>query len=200
MIAFVRGEIAQVEADALVVDVNGLGYRVFATPKTIARARQLKGAVKLFTSYQVREDSAQLFGFLTEEERAMFGKLLGVSGIGARSAMAVLSQLTIHELSAAVVTNDIAAIARAPGVGKKTAQRIALELRDKIDNAELTGFSGDAGAPPVAGNAASDAIAALMALGYNSAEATRAVSAAAKEAQGTEDIIRMALKAMDKGR
>ncbi len=200
MIAFVRGEIAQVEADALVVDVNGLGYRVFATPNTIARARQLKGAVKLFTSYQVREDSAQLFGFLTEEERAMFGKLLGVSGIGARSAMAVLSQLTIHELSAAVVTNDIAAIARAPGVGKKTAQRIALELRDKIDNAELTGFSGDAGAPPVAGNAASDAIAALMALGYNSAEATRAVSAAAKEAQGTEDIIRMALKAMDKGR
>lgn len=200
MIAFVRGEIAQVEADALVVDVNGLGYRVFATPNTIARARQLKGAVKLFTSYQVREDSAQLFGFLTEEERAMFGKLLGVSGIGARSAMAVLSQLTIHELSAAVVTNDIAAIARAPGVGKKTAQRIALELRDKIDNAELTGFSGDAGAPRVAGNAASDAIAALMALGYNSAEATRAVSAAAKEAQGTEDIIRMALKAMDKGR
>ena len=200
MIAFVRGEIAQVEADALVVDVNGLGYRVFATPNTIARARQLKGAVKLFTSYQVREDSAQLFGFLTEEERAMFGKLLGVSGIGARSAMAVLSQLTIHELSAAVVTNDIAAIARAPGVGKKTAQRIALELRDKIDNAELTGFSGDAGAPPVAGNAASDAIAALMALGYNSAEATRAVSAAAKETQGTEDIIRMALKAMDKGR
>jgi Holliday junction DNA helicase RuvA len=200
LIAFVRGEIAQVEADALVVDVNGLGYRVFATPNTIARARQLKGAVKLFTSYQVREDSAQLFGFLTEEERAMFGKLLGVSGIGARSAMAVLSQLTIHELSAAVVTNDIAAIARAPGVGKKTAQRIALELRDKIDNAELTGFSGDAGAPPVAGNAASDAIAALMALGYNSAEATRAVSAAAKEAQGTEDIIRMALKAMDKGR
>lgn len=200
MIAFVRGEIAQVEADALVVDVNGLGYRVFATPNTIACARQLKGAVKLFTSYQVREDSAQLFGFLTEEERAMFGKLLGVSGIGSRSAMAVLSQLTIHELSAAVVTNDIAAIARAPGVGKKTAQRIALELRDKIDNAELTGFSGDAGAPPVAGNAASDAIAALMALGYNSAEATRAVSAAAKEAQGTEDIIRMALKAMDKGR
>ena len=200
MIAFVRGEIAQVEADALVVDVNGLGYRVFATPNTLARARQLKGAVKLFTSYQVREDSAQLFGFLTEEERAMFGKLLGVSGIGARSAMAVLSQLTIHELSAAVVTNDIAAIARAPGVGKKTAQRIALELRDKIDNAELTGFSGDAGAPRVAGNAASDAIAALMALGYNSAEATRAVSAAAKEAQGTEDIIRMALKAMDKGR
>ena len=161
MIAFVRGEIAQVEADALVVDVNGLGYRVFATPNTIACARQLKGAVKLFTSYQVREDSAQLFGFLTEEERAMFGKLLGVSGIGSRSAMAVLSQLTIHE---------------------------------------LTGFSGDAGAPPVAGNAASDAIAALMALGYNSAEATRAVSAAAKEAQGTEDIIRMALKAMDKGR
>lgn len=201
MIAFVRGELAAVDGDSVIVDVGGVGYRVYVTPNTIARLGPAGKQVKLLTSYQVREDSATLFGFLTREERVMFGRLLGVTGIGAKIAMAVLSQLTASELATAIVTNDANAIARAPGVGKKTAQRVCLELKDKIDNSELAGGVEirDVEMPGNAASPSADAVQALMSLGYNSAEAAKAVAAAAKGLPGaaTEDLIMAALRAMD---
>ena len=165
---------------------------------TLALAPSVGEKMKCFTHLSVREDALELFGFATREDKTMFLKLTSVSGVGAKSAIGILSALSVRDLSLAIVTGDAAALSRAPGVGKKTAQRLILELKDKVDNDELVG-AGAAVAPQSRAqtpDAAGEAIEALMALGYQSSEAARAVSSLSPLPDTADEIIRQALKSM----
>ena len=138
MYAHFDGVIAEKTADSIVLDVNGVGYLLMVSAQTLAQAGQAGARMKLYAYLSVREDAMELFGFATREEKHMFERLRGVSGIGSRTALAILSTLSVKDLSIALVAGDAAALARTPGVGKKTAQRLVLELRDKVEDAELT--------------------------------------------------------------
>jgi Holliday junction DNA helicase RuvA len=151
---------------------------------------------KCYAHLSVREDAKELFGFYSREEKAMFLRLCSVTGIGPKTALGVLSAMSVRELTIALLTGDAAALARAPGIGKKTAQRLILELRDKIDGTEeLT--SGQVSPVPARGGPAADAIEALMSLGYASSEAAAAVARVASESDRTDELIRLALKGMN---
>lgn len=171
------------DRDALVIDVGGVGFRVSATAGARAAVTGQGGnEARIFTEMLVREDSIDLFGFETAQERELFKILREVKGIGPKTALSILSALGVSRLVTAVSTGDVHTLASAPGVGKRTAERLAMELRDKVGGLALDGVPGmgnaigasagmDAGAP-------ADAAAALVALGYSSGEADRAVAAA----------------------
>ncbi len=182
MIASVRGEIIDIEDDALVVTVNGIGLRVYAPLNRMQGAYRLNDEIFLYTHLIVREDQWTLFGFPGKEELALFKLILNISGIGGKSALMVLSQLSPGEIAGAVDAGDAKPFERVSGIGKKTAQRIVLELKDKI--AKL----GIAGAPVVEKPKETaveidngDAVAALCQLGYTAAEAKKAVVAVVSE-------------------
>jgi|FLYL01.1.fsa_nt_gi Holliday junction DNA helicase RuvA len=185
MIARLTGTIAGRGPDHLVVDVNGVGYLVFVPAGLVARALP-DSSVTLYTHMVVREDSLTLYGFAEAHEERLFETLLGVSGVGPKAALALLSALSADELAGAIAAGNAAALARAPGVGKKLASRIVLELREKM---------GAAGAAPAAAGVESEEVAAaLMALGYSQAEANEAVARADLETAGTlEEKVRLAL-------
>ena len=197
MYAHIDGILCEKEADRLVIDCGGVGYELTVSAATLQQAPALGERMKCYTVLSVREDDMELFGFYSKEERSMYQKLRGVNGVGPRIALAILSTLSVRDLSVALVTGDAAALARAPGIGKKTAQRLVLELKDKVDNQELGGV-GAAISPEAVpgGDAAGEAIEALMALGYASSEAAKAVSRVSGEAQRADEIIRLALKSM----
>lgn len=195
MYAYLRGTVEELYADSLALDVNGVGYQVIVSSaliQSLVRGSQ----VKLYTYYQVREDAHVLYGFLSQAQKTMFLRLISVSGIGPKLGMAVMSHLTISDLALALVTGDVTALSRVPGVGKKTAQRLILELKEKVDNSELASGEYAVSSAPV-GNAAAEAVTALMALGINSADAQKAVRSLAGEYTLVEDIIRAVLKQMD---
>ena len=193
MYYYVNGTVAEIDAGLAVIDCSGVGYACATTNYTLSQLK--KGApAKLYTYLNVREDAMELFGFYSREEKRMFERLRSVSGVGPRMALSILSSMPLNDLSIALVAGDAAALTRVPGIGKKTAQRLVLELRDKVDDAELTGQSAAAAAP--AGSAESEAIAALMALGYASSEAARAVSAVAGKAAKADEMIFLALKSL----
>lgn len=194
MFAHIEGTVAEKNADSIVLDVHGVGFLLTVSGATLAAAPAAGERMKLYTVLNVREDAMELFGFYSREEKRMFERLRSVSGVGPRMALSILSSMPLNDLSIALVAGDAAALTRVPGIGKKTAQRLVLELRDKVDDAELTGQSAAAAAP--AGSAESEAIAALMALGYASSEAARAVSAVAGKATKTDEIIFLALKSL----
>ncbi len=182
MIASVRGEIIDIEDDALVVTVNGIGLRVYAPLNRMQGAYRLNDEIFLYTHLIVREDQWTFFGFPGKEELALFKLILNISGIGGKSALMVLSQLSPGEIAGAVDAGDAKPFERVSGIGKKTAQRIVLELKDKI--AKL----GIAGAPVVEKPKETaveidngDAVAALCQLGYTAAEAKKAVVAVVSE-------------------
>lgn len=182
MIASVRGEIIDIEDDALVVTVNGIGLRVYAPLNRMQGSYRLNDEIFLYTHLIVREDQWTLFGFPGKEELALFKLILNISGIGGKSALMVLSQLSPGEIAGAVDAGDAKPFERVSGIGKKTAQRIVLELKDKI--AKL----GIAGAPVVEKPKETaveidngDAVAALCQLGYTAAEAKKAVVAVVSE-------------------
>ncbi len=194
MYAHFDGVVAEKAADSIVLDVNGVGYLLQVSAQTLSLAPAAGGRMKLYAILSVREDAMELFGFHSREEKRMFERLRSVNGVGPRMALAILSSMPLNDLSIALVAGDAAALTRVPGIGKKTAQRLVLELRDKVDDAELTGQSAAAAAP--AGSAESEAIAALMALGYASSEAARAVSAVAGKAAKADEMIFLALKSL----
>ena len=180
------------------IECGGVGYQLTVSGATLSQAPATGEKMKCYTYLSVREDAVELFGFATREEKKMFLKLTGVSGIGPKSAIQVLSALSVRDLSLAIVTGDAAALARAPGIGKKTAQRLILELKDKVNNAELTFSGAPLPASMAAGSAADEAIEALMALGYQASEAARAVSALSPLPEDASEIVRLALKGMMK--
>ncbi|MEA5067752.1 MAG: Holliday junction branch migration protein RuvA [Christensenellaceae bacterium] len=196
MYAHIQGLVAEKTSDALVIDAGGVGYWLSVSAGTLAAAPAVGSPMKCYTVLSVREDAMELFGFAPREEKAMFEKLKSVSGVGARMSLNILSALSVRELSIALVTGDSAALTRAPGIGKKTAQRLVLELRDKVDDCDLTGAPATTGAPVRSGGIQGEAIEALMALGYASSEAAKAVASVADKAATLDETIRLALRGM----
>jgi Holliday junction DNA helicase RuvA len=196
MIARLKGLLDSTSADACVVDVNGVGYLVSASVKTLERLGATGSAVVLHIETQVREDAIQLFGFLSEAERDSFRLLTTVQGVGGRVALAILSVLGPDELAHAIAAADTASIARANGVGPKLAARIANELKGKFGGIAMASASPlPVGAAP--GNSVADALAALAGLGFKPMDASRAVAEAQRElgdGAGVSELIRVALK------
>lgn len=191
MFATLNGRVEECEANALIIELNGMGFRVFTTDRT-AQNHAVGDVVKLYIHESIREDAFDLYGFSTREEKTVFLQLLGVSGVGPKAALAILSTLRPAELSMAVAQSDAKRIATAPGVGPKLAQRIALELKDKL---ALTPGESLGEAPLQAfGN---ETLAALMALGFTAAEAADALSAVDANAS-TEEQVRRALIYLNK--
>ena len=197
MIAYIRGTVTWVEEGAVILDNHGIGYRI-CVPSTALSGAGINEEMLLYTYFSVREDAMQLYGFLSREDLHLFELLLGVSGVGPKAAMGILSSLSADDLRFAILSDDAARIARAPGIGKKTAQKVILELKDKLDLMEVfeaKAAKADADDADVDGSSR-DAVLALTALGYGKTEALKAVRAACSECLGgdSETLIRSALK------
>ncbi|HEX5123092.1 MAG TPA: Holliday junction branch migration protein RuvA [Rhodanobacteraceae bacterium] len=191
MIGRLRGTLLAKQPPALVVDVNGVGYELEAPMSTFFDLPETGREVALFTHYAVKEDTAVLYGFLREAERTLFRTLQKVSGIGAKISLAVLSGVSTDEFARLIQQGDVTALTRIPGIGKKTAERMLVELRDRVnDLGPAAASSGAVSKDPVA-----EATVALQTLGYKPAEVTRLVRDAAAPGDSAEDIIRKALKA-----
>ena len=199
MIGRITGILLEKNPPQILVDVHGVGYEIDVPMSTFYNLPATGGAVSLHTHFVVREDGHFLFGFATDEERVTFRQLLKVSGVGARMALAVLSGLSVNDLAQAVALQEAGRLVKIPGIGKKTAERLLLELRDKLGKG-LPNMAGVrlAAAPGAAPDAKSDILNALLALGYNEREALAAMKGLAEDV-GVSDGIRQALKALSKG-
>ena len=196
MFAHFEGVVAEKTADSIVLDVNGGGYLLNVSGATLSMAPAVGERMKLYSVLNVREDAMELFGFYSREEKRMYERLKGVSGVGSRTALQILSSMSVRDLSLALVAGDANALTRVPGIGKKTAQRLVLELKDKVEDSQLTG--GAAAISPKGGNSGpeAEAVAALVALGYSASEAARAVSRFAGQTDKSDALIFMALKSL----
>lgn len=192
MIGRLKGVLAHKQPPWLVVDVHGVGYELEAPMSTFYDLPEVGREVALFTHYAQKEDSVALYGFLTEPERRLFRDVQKVSGIGARIALAVLSGVSVGEFARQVQAGDVTALTRIPGIGKKTAERMVVELRDRA--ADFGGGAAAAGGRQVPADPLSEAVEALQQLGYKPAEAQKMAKAAAAEGDGAEIIIRKALQ------
>ncbi len=200
MFHYIRGTLAAIRQGFAVLDAGGVGFRLCVSDNTYqAISKKQNTEVKLFTYLSVREDGMELFGFFTEAESELFQLLITVSGVGPKAAMAILSVFTPEKFALAVCTDDKKAIAKANGIGPKTAARIILELHDKMANAgDFGGESGTQvvfpGELPTAGNSLAEAQEALLVLGYNRTEILGVLRGLDTTAMSTEELIRAALK------
>ncbi|QAU25032.1 Holliday junction branch migration protein RuvA [Dyella sp. M7H15-1] len=194
MIGRLRGILVSKQPPWLMVEVGGVGYELEAPMSTIYDLPATGKEVTLLTHYAVKEDSVALYGFLHESERTLFRNLQKVSGIGAKISLAVLSGVSTQEFARFVQASDVVALTKIPGIGKKTAERIVVELRDRVDGlgASVPGFSAASNAPL---DPAAEATVALQQLGYKPAEVTRLVQKVAVPDDSAETIIRKALRA-----
>lgn len=198
MFYYVEGRVAVLEQGLAVIDCGGVGYACHTSQNTVGALKMGKTA-RLYTYLYVREGAVDLFGFADQEELNCFKMLLGVSGVGPKAALAILSVAPPSQLALAIITEDAKLLTQAPGIGKKIAQRIVLELRDKMSKGQLEGAAGRAAeaiAVPTAGavNHVQEAVAALMVLGYTQAEAFTAMEGLETAGMEAEDIIRHCLK------
>ena len=191
MIGRLRGILVSKQPPWLVIDVGGVGYELEAPMSTVFDLPETGREVALFTHYAVKEDTVALYGFLREAERSLFRTVQKVSGIGAKIALAVLSGTSTDEFARLVQAGDIAALTRIPGIGKKTAERIVVELRDRVDAIAVLPGVGASGPR----DAQSEAVVALQQLGYKPVEAARLAKEATADGDSAEAIIRKALKA-----
>jgi Holliday junction DNA helicase RuvA len=196
VIAYIRGLIEEYGEDYIIIDNNGIGYYISMPLNEIEKVKGQKGIVKINTYHYVREDSIDLFGFLEQESLNMFKLLLNISGVGPKAALSMLSSLSPQNMTLAIITGDEKALCKAQGVGKKLAQRIMLELKDKFKNHDF--LSKDEG-ETVQTNDSMEAINALMSLGYTRQEAALAIKKVDTEGMEIEEIVRLALKALMKG-
>lgn len=194
MFAHIDGIVSEKEQDSIVLDVNGVGYLLNVSGATLSVAPGIGERMKLYTVFNVREDAAELCGFYSREEKKMYQRLRSVSGVGSKTALQILSALSVRDLSIALVTGDAGALTRVPGIGKKTAQRLVLELKDKVDNEQLTGQAVSASPKVNASGAEGEAIAALISLGYSNSEAAKAVSQVSAQTDEADKMIFLALK------
>lgn len=202
MYAYIKGELAEIlDADHIVVENHGIGYLLRVSARTIEELPSVGEEIKIYTFQYVREDAIELYGFLTRDDQKVFELLIGVSGIGPKGALAILSVMSTDDLRFAVLSDDAKAIAKAPGVGNKTAQRLIIELKDKLSLEEafeekLSHTLADQGKKEQMGKK-QEAIEALVALGYSSSEASAAVRRLElSEEDSVEDILKQALKQM----
>lgn len=200
MISYIRGGLAAVEKEKVIIDVGGVGYGIFMPEASMGLLPQMGNEVKLHTYLNVREDTMQLFGFLTRDDLEVFKLLIGVSGIGPKGGLSILSKLTSDDLRFAVLSGDAKAISSAPGIGKKTAEKVIIELKDKLDIDEVLNRSADGGAKIAAtmdsgtNEVQSEAVQALVALGYGSTESLKAVKKVNVENATVEEVLKQALK------
>lgn len=200
MIAYIRGELAYMEEDKVIVDVGGVGYGIYMSGRSMSCLPPVGSEVKIHTYMNVKEDCMQLFGFLTRDDLNVFKLVITVSGIGPKGGLSILSQLSADDLRFAVMSGDVKAISAAQGIGKKTAEKLILELKDKLsieDVLEHT-MAGEKASSMPSGNAVqSEAVQALVALGYGNTEAVKAVrQVEITEDSQAEDVLKQALKYM----
>ena len=207
MISYIRGELCDIEEQKAIVDVNGVGYGIYMPQQALSLLPPMGQQVKIHTYLNIREDAMQLFGFLTKEDLNVFRLLIGVNGIGPKAGLNILSCLSPDELRFAVLSGDAKAISATPGIGKKTAEKLILELKDKLniddafieDMLEHAAHGGDSedlasGTDTASNTMQAEAVQALTALGYGSAESLRAVKKSSPECSSVEDILKEALK------
>jgi len=201
VIGWVKGVLRDKQPPWLLVDVGGIGYELQASMTTFSALPKTGTEVVLFAHQVVRDDAHQLFGFAQRSERDVFRQLLKVNGVGAKVALAILSGMDVTTLGRCILEGDTTSLARLPGIGKKTAERLVIELRDRLGplpSAGKPGASLDGDSRDVAMDPAADAVSALIALGLKAPEASRRVAAIDCAEHACEDIVRMALKAMVK--
>lgn len=202
MISYIRGELCDIEEQKAIVDVNGVGYGIYMPQQALSLLPPMGQQVKIHTYLNIREDAMQLFGFLTKEDLNVFRLLIDVNGIGPKAGLNILSCLSPDELRFAVLSGDAKAISATPGIGKKTAEKLILELKDKLnieDMLEHAAHGGDSedlasGTDTASNTMQAEAVQALTALGYGSAESLRAVKKSSPECSSVEDILKEALK------
>lgn len=197
MYAFIRGTVEEIAPDRAVLEAGGVGYELFCSAKTLDTLTRGKEA-RLYTHFYLAEGVMALYGFAEKTERAMFRRLIGVTRVGPKLALAVLSKLTASDIAAAILTENSAAFDKIPGMGKKTAARVLLELKEKVGQEEYSEFTGGMEAPKSKEeqNLRAEAVAALVSLGYDGVSAGRAVSAVPEDCERIEDIMKLALKSL----
>lgn len=200
MIAFIQGELCEVGQDTIIVACQGIGYEI-QVPVSVAQSLPNPGnRVKIYTYTYVREDALGLFGFLTKDDLTVFKLLITVNGVGPKAALAILSSMTADELRFAILAEDAKAISKAPGIGPKTAKRMIIELKDKLDLESMIDNHGDSstyapGNVEAAASVRDEVIMALTALGYSNTEAVRAVRAVSgADEMDSETLLKQALK------
>lgn len=199
MLYYLKGTVGQLAPNLAVMDCGGVGFACHTTSYTLSRL-QAGAEAKLYTYLNVREDAMELYGFASENERSCFQMLIGVSGVGPKAALSVLSAATPEGLAAAIITGDEKTLTAAPGIGKKIAQRIILELKDKLAKGQLPaeGERGGMAVTVIPQDKTSEASAALAVLGYSAGEITLALKGLDLDALSLEEIIRQALRRMVK--
>jgi len=199
MIGYLKGKVIYSDTGTIILETNGVGYEITCSGAAFAKL-VTDGAGEVYTYLQVSENGIALYGFVSVEEKNMFLKLITVSGVGPKMGITVLSQMNIKELAVAIATSDVKLLSTVKGLGKKTAERIILELREKMGAAELTPTTSSTKAQPITATVSGieeDAIVGLMSLGYTRAESTKAVKKAMEQgATSLEDIIMTALRNM----
>ena len=198
MLSYIKGEVTDIEPDKVVIENNGIGYNVFVPLSVIGRVSGIGEEVKIYTYLSVKEDSMTLFGFSSKEELKIFKMILSVSGIGPKGALGILSTLSPDELRIAVLAGDKNAISKAPGIGQKTALKLIIELKDKLDIEDVfVSEETDVKSGSIDVSVKNDAIQALVALGYSKSSAASSIKGMSVDADTTvEDVIKYALKNM----
>ncbi len=196
MIGYLKGTLAWCDDDSVVLDVNGVGYQVGVSRLALEAMPPAGSEVQLYTHLYIREDVLALYGFLSGEELEMFRRLIQVNGIGPKGAMAIFGVLSVSDLKFAILSEDAKAISKAPGVGAKSAQRVIIELKDKVSLEDaFTQRLAQTNASGAQSGEAADAVAALVALGYGVTEATKAVrSIPDQEGMPSDQLVKLALR------
>lgn len=196
MFAYIKGTLEEIEPKRVVLDVNGVGYQMTVPTSLIPKLPSKGETVKLYAYLNVREDIQELYGFFDHEEKSLFEKLISVSGIGPKGAVAILSTLTPRQIAMAIATGDLNTLCTAPGVGKKTSQRLVLELKEKINKESFLKSRVDSSEEFI--DNSMEVIQALLALGYQINESRQAFESIEERNQDTSALIKQALKILDK--
>jgi Holliday junction DNA helicase RuvA len=199
MIAYIKGKVEDIADNYIVIDVNGIGFKIYTSLSTIEKIPSIGCEIKVHTYFHIREDIMDLYGFSDKEELTVFERLISVSGVGPKVSIAVLSSITPSGFALAVANSDFKALMRAPGIGNKIAQRIVLELKDKIKAEDLINLNSNSASSTYI-NCSSEAVNALISLGYSYAEASRAIQSIDGENLPVEEVVKLALKNMVKER
>lgn len=199
MYAFIEGKVCEKNAGELILLAGGVGYQINCSMNTLAAAPAIGETMRCYTWLFAREDAMELFGFASKEEKRMFLALKGVSGVGPKMALALLGSMPLKDLNLAILLGDVTALSRAPGIGKKTAQRIALELKDKVSQEDVSAAAGAASpamAQAMTADCVTEALEALQALGYTPGEARAAIQSVRDQSDKTDELIKLALRSM----
>ena len=198
MYAFIEGKVCEKTNGMLVLLAAGVGWQLMCSNNTLQAAPPQGETMRCYTVLNVREDAMELYGFATREEKRMFQQLTSVSGVGSKTALALLGAMPLRDLNLAILLGDVNALARAPGIGKKTAQRIAMELKEKVTQADVSASAtpDTSAAAALQTDAVVEAVEALTALGYSAMEARNAVAQVKDQTEKPEELIRLALRGM----